>query len=67
MVKPVINMLASEISHMPLLFVWRDSEVTQEQGFDLVVHVANAEVSGQPFMSRWGWTNDPYRLLLPCG
>ena len=50
MVKPVVNMLASEISHMPLLFVWRDSGVTQEHGFDLVVHVANAEISGQPFI-----------------
>ena len=40
MVKPIINMLASEISHMPLHCVWRDSGVTQKHGFDLAVHVA---------------------------
>jgi ABC-type nitrate/sulfonate/bicarbonate transport system substrate-binding protein len=49
MIKPVINMLASEISHMPLHLVWRDSGVTQEHGFDLVVHVANAKV-GAPLL-----------------
>ena len=51
MVKPVINMLASEISHMPLHLVWRDSGVTQEHGFDLVVHAANIELKDQPFIS----------------
>lgn len=50
MIKPTINMLASEISHMPLHTVWRDSGVTQKHGFDLVVHVANADVPNQPFI-----------------
>ena len=51
MVKPIVNMLASDISHMPLLVVWRDSGVTQEHGFDLVVHIAGYEMSGQPFIT----------------
>ena len=51
MVKPVINMLASEVSHMPLHVVWRDSGVTQEHGFDLVVHVTNLHLDGQPFIT----------------
>ncbi|MCH8281700.1 MAG: ABC transporter substrate-binding protein [Chloroflexi bacterium] len=50
MVKSTINMLASEISHMPLHLVWRDSGVTQKHGFDLTVHVANADVADQPFV-----------------
>ena len=50
MVKPIVNMLASHISHMPLHYVWRDSGVTQEQGFDLVVHITAQKVSGQPFI-----------------
>ena len=50
MVKPNIGMLCSDISHMPLLFVWRDSGVTQKHGFDLSVHMANVEVTGQPFV-----------------
>lgn len=51
MVQPVIRILGSEISHMPLLLVWRDSGVTQQHGFDLTVHVANAEMEGQPFIT----------------
>ena len=51
MVKPVINMLASEVSHMPLHVVWRDSGVTQEHGFDLVVHVTNLHLDDQPFIT----------------
>jgi hypothetical protein len=49
-VKPTINLLASEISHMPLLFVWRDSGVTEKHGFKLDVKVANFEIPGQPFI-----------------
>ena len=50
MVKPIIKMLASEISHMPLHYVWRDSGVTDKHGFKLEVHVARAEVPGQPWI-----------------
>jgi hypothetical protein len=46
-VKPQVKMLASEISHTPLLFVWRESGVTQRHGFDLEVAVANFEIPGQ--------------------
>lgn len=49
-VKPTINLLASEISHMPLLFVWRDSGVTEKHGFKLDVKVANFPMPGQPFI-----------------
>jgi hypothetical protein len=44
----VIRMLCSDISHMALGFVWRDSGVTQKNGFDLVTHVANSDIPGQP-------------------
>jgi len=50
MVKPVINMLASDISHMPLLVVWRDSGVTQRHGFELALDIANARQEGRPFV-----------------
>jgi len=43
-------MLCSDISHMALLYVWRDSGVTQKHGFDLTVHMANVEAAGQPFI-----------------
>jgi hypothetical protein len=46
-VKPHMKMLASEISHMPLLFVWRDSGVTKKHGFDLEIAVANFDIPGQ--------------------
>lgn len=49
-VKPTINMLASDISHMPLLLVWRDSGVTRKHGFTLNVHIANAAIPRQPFI-----------------
>jgi len=42
-----MKMLASEISHMPLLTVWRDSGVTKKHGFDLELAVANFELAGQ--------------------
>ncbi len=54
MVKPVIKMLASMISHMPLHYVWRDSGITQKHGFDLVVHVSNVKIKGQPFVPMKG-------------
>jgi hypothetical protein len=46
--QPTIRMLCSDISHMALLSVWRDSGVTQQQGFELITHIANADVPGQP-------------------
>src|SRR5437879_781530 len=50
MVKPVVRMIASEISHMPLHYVWRDSGVTQRHGFDLEVHVCAQNIEGQPYL-----------------
>jgi len=47
-VKSTINMLGSDISHMPLLFVWRDSGVSEKNGFTLNVDVANMQIAGQP-------------------
>src|ERR671926_281884 len=49
-VKSTINLLASEISHMPLLFVWRDSGVTEKHGFTLNLNVANFDLPGQGFI-----------------
>jgi hypothetical protein len=50
MVQPNITMLCSDVSHMPLLYVWRDSGVAQKQGFELTVHISAMEVAGQPFI-----------------
>jgi hypothetical protein len=36
-------MLCSSASHMPLLYVWRDSGVTERHGFRLDIDVAGAE------------------------
>lgn len=43
-----VRMLCSDISHMALGYVWRESGVTEKHGFDLVTHIANADVPGQP-------------------
>ncbi len=51
MVNSTVRMLASDISHMPLNFVWRDSGVTQEHGFELVVDIASVKMEGQPFIT----------------
>ena len=48
-VKPNVNMLCSHISHMAFLFVWRDSGVTQKQGFNLNVDVTGKQIPGQTF------------------
>ena len=50
MVKPVVHMLASHVSHMPLLSVWRDSGVTQKHGFELQVDITGWNVPGQPYI-----------------
>jgi hypothetical protein len=43
-----VKMLVSTPSHLPLVSVWRDSGVAQDQGFDLVTHFANSNIEGQP-------------------
>jgi len=48
-VNATVRMLASHISHMAFLYVWRDSGVTQKQGFDLTVDVTGKNVPGQEF------------------
>ena len=48
-VKPNVRMLASHISHMAFLYVWRDSGVTQKQGFELTVDVTGKNVPGQEY------------------
>ncbi len=50
MAKSNISMLCSDISHMPLLYVWRDSGAAEKHGFELSVHIASVEVPGQPFV-----------------
>ena len=50
MVKPQLKMLCSDISHMALLAVWRDSGVTEQQGFQLTVDIAAQEIEGQPYI-----------------
>lgn len=47
---PHVRMLCSSISHMPLLFVWRDSGVTQQNGFTLSIDIAAMEVPGQDYI-----------------
>lgn len=46
MVKPQVNMLCSDMSHMPLLYVWRDSGVTRPHGFELNVDIAGVGIAG---------------------
>ncbi len=49
-VKPQMKMLASDVSHLPLLYVWRDSGVTRKHGFELELAAANVEIPGQQFV-----------------
>jgi hypothetical protein len=46
-----IRMIASDISHMALHYVWRDSGVTDRHGFKLHVDVTDIHLEGQPFIS----------------
>jgi ABC-type nitrate/sulfonate/bicarbonate transport system substrate-binding protein len=49
MIKPTINMLSSDISHLALHYVWRDSGVTEKHGFNLVVDVCKVSLEpGRP-------------------
>jgi hypothetical protein len=48
MIEPHVRMLSSHISHMALQYVWRDSGVTQKQGFELEVDVCGVEIGGRP-------------------
>jgi hypothetical protein len=50
MVKPQVNMLSTGISHTPLLFVWRDSGVTHQHGFELHVDVTSVKIPGQAYI-----------------
>src|SRR4051812_3760142 len=50
-VKPRLKMLASDASHLPLLYVWRDSGVTKKHGFELELAAANVQMPGQNFIS----------------
>ena len=50
-VKPVVKMLASDFSHLPLLYVWRDSGVCQQHGFDLIVHATKMKSPDQPLLA----------------
>jgi NMT1/THI5 like len=45
-----VKMLGSDVSHLPLLRVWQQSGVTERYGFELTVHVTNAQIPGQEFM-----------------
>ena len=45
-----MKMLCSDYSHMALHYVWRDSGVTQDNGFELQVDVANMKVAGQDWI-----------------
>jgi hypothetical protein len=48
MIKPTVTMLSSHISHMALHYVWRDSGVTQQHGFDLAVDCCGVAIDGRP-------------------
>ncbi len=50
-VQPNISVLVSEISHMALLFVWRDSGVTDRHGFRLTADVAGLAPAGRAVVS----------------
>ena len=50
MVKPQVNMLCSSMSHMPLLYVWRDSGVTRPHGFELRIDITGVKIPGQRFI-----------------
>lgn len=50
MADTIIRMIASDISHMALHYVWRDSGVTDRHGFKLHVDVCDHTVPGQRFI-----------------
>lgn len=50
MVKPQVRMLVSDVSHMPLHLVWRDSGVTHRHGFELSLDVCVMQIDGQPWI-----------------
>jgi hypothetical protein len=47
MIQPTVRVLCTAVPHLPLLFVWRDSGVTQRQGFELAVDVPAGGGAGQ--------------------
>jgi hypothetical protein len=48
MVNPQVRMISSNISHMALHSVWRDSGVTQKHGFELIVDVCGFPRGDEP-------------------
>jgi hypothetical protein len=48
MVQPQVRMISSNISHMALHSVWRDSGVTQKHGFELIVDVCGFPRGDEP-------------------
>src|SRR5436309_6861988 len=50
MVKSQVNMLCSSMSHMPLLYVWRDSGVTRPHGFELKIDITGVRIPDQRFI-----------------
>jgi len=48
MVRSKIRLLCSDISHMPLHYVLRDSGVTQKHGFELEVDIVNVKQGERP-------------------
>ena len=43
-----IRLLCSAVSHMPLIFTFRDSGVTEKYGFELEVDIAGFDRQGKP-------------------
>jgi len=43
-----VRVLCSAVSHMPLIFTFRDSGVTKKYGFELEVDIAGFDRQGKP-------------------
>lgn len=43
-----IRLLCSAVSHVPLIFTFRDSGVTEKYGFELEVDIAGFDRQGKP-------------------
>ena len=43
-----IRLLSSAVSHMPLIFTFRDSGITEKYGFQLEVDIAGFDRQGKP-------------------
>jgi hypothetical protein len=49
-----LSVLCSDISHMPLLTVWRDSGITEMFGIELEIDIAEVAVPGRPVIPKAG-------------